>query len=348
MPALALELNDAGLVLLQEGEPRPAPDSPGLALFEGQAVFVGASAAARARRLPRAVHDRFWDPLGTEPLGARFPTGLRHADLAHAQLRALRAALPEPPSEVVVAVPGFWERPALGLLLGVARSAGLPVAGLVDAAVAAAAFFARADELLHLDLTRHRSVLTRLRGGVAVERTAVAAAEGSGWAAAERALLEAIARRFVLETRFDPFHSGASEQALQDSLPAWLSELRREETCPARVKAGREHTILLSRSALASDLDRLNRTLLGQVAAEAAGRAGVLLVSARAAGLPGLLDRLRRQADLEVIELARDAAVSAALRFRARIVQPGEAVPFVTRLGVAGPEPRRGAVEGDA
>jgi hypothetical protein len=343
MSAAALELNDAGLVLLREGAARPEPDSPGVALFEGEAVLVGAAAAARERLLPRAVHDRFWDPLGIEPLGARFPPGLRHADVAHAHLRSLRDALPEAPDAVVIAVPGFWERPALGLLLGVARSAGLQVAGLVDAAVAAAAGVAHAGELLHLDLTRHRSVLTRLREGAAVERVEVAHFEGSGLLAAERALIEAIARRFVLETRFDPLHSGASEQALHDGLPGWLAALHREETCPASLEAGRRrHAIELSRSALASDLDPLYRTLLRQVAAVATQATGLLLVSARAARLPGLLERLRGEGGRELIELPHDAAVSAALRFRARIAQAGEALPFVTRLAVSGASPAAG------
>ena len=53
---------------------------------------------------------------------------------------------------------------ALGLLLSVARAAGLPVAGLVDAAVAAASLgHRRRRRCLHLDLTRHRAVVTALR-----------------------------------------------------------------------------------------------------------------------------------------------------------------------------------------
>jgi len=343
MSAAALELNDAGLVLLREGAAGPEPDSPGLALFEGDAVLVGAAAAARGRLLPRAVHDRFWDPLGTEPLGARFPPGLRSADVAHAHLRSLRGALPRPPDAVVIAVPGFWERPALGLLLSVARSAGLPIVGLVDAAVAAAAGVVGAGELLHLDLTRHRSVLTRLRGGAGVERIEVAHFEGSGLLAVERALIDSIARRFVLETRFDPLHSGVSEQALHDRLPAWLAALRGDQSCPARLEAGRrQHTIELSRGALASDLEPFYGTLQRQVASVATPAAGALLVSARAARLPGLLERLRDAGHRELVELPRDAAVSAALRFRAGIAHAGDALPLVTRLAVSA-TPARGA-----
>lgn len=337
MSAIALEVNDAGFLLMREGEPRPRPESPGLALFEGESVVVGAAAATRARVLPRAVHDRFWDPLGAEPLGPQHPPGLRRADVAHAHLRSLRDALEEAPAEAFLAVPGFWSRPALGLLLSLARSAGFPVTGLVDSAVAGAAFFVRGEGLLHLDLTRHRSIVTTLHAGSEVQRVRVSESEGSGQAAFERTLVEAIARRFVRETRFDPLHSGASEQWLHDTLPTWLAELRRGETCPVRVTAGRrEHRLELSRDALASDLDPLYGSVLQQVAAAREGPVTTLLVSARAARLPGFVDRLRAVHGPDVVELPHDAAVSATLRLRDHIRRTGEALPFVARLPLPG------------
>lgn len=345
MTALALEVNDAGLVLLREGEGRPRPDSPGLAFFEGNAVRVGADAAAHARILPRAVHDRFWDAFGEETLRPPFPTGLRTVDLAHAHLRALREGVAEAPLEAFLAVPGYWSREALGLLLSASRSAGFPVSGLVDSAVAGATYFARGDEILHLELTLHRCVLTTLRAGSEVERVRVIDNAGPGQQAFDRALVDAVARRFVQETRFDPLHSGASEQALAVALPRWLLELRRAESTTARLTAGRrDHEVELLREPLASALDPLFRTLLQQVAAERGGPHTVLLVSARAARLPGLLGRLAADEGLDVVELPPDAAVAATLRLRDRIRHDGEALPFVTRLPRPGhaPAPRGG------
>jgi hypothetical protein len=338
--AIALEVNDAGLLLLREGEGRPRPDSPGLAWFEGDAVRVGASAVRQSRQNPRAIHDRFWDPLALDPLGPTGPDGLRGADLAHAHLRSLRESLPEPPLEAFLAVPGFWSASALGLLLHAARSAGFPVVGLVDSAVAGASFFARGEEVLHLELTLHRSVVTVLRAGPTVERVRVAESAGPGQSAFERALLEGIARRFVQGTRFDPLHSGASEQALAEALPTWLFDLRRAESIPAKVMAGsREMALELSRMALAADLAPLYARLLAQVEAERARASTVLLVSARAARLPGLLDRLGQEAGLDVVELPKDAAVAATLRLRDHVRHPGDALPFVTRLPRPGQNP---------
>jgi len=345
MPALALEVNDAGLLALREGAPRPEPESPGLALFESGGVLLGGEAAARAFLNPRFVHDRFWDPLDREPQRRPFPRHITAADLAHFQLTALARSLGEAPDEVLLAVPGFWGTDALGLLLSVTRAAGLPVKGLVDAAVAAAALCARGETLLHLELTRHRAVFTLLTRTHEVARTRVVDAEGLGAAAFEKCFAEAVARRFVTETRFDPLHSGAAEQALYDALPGWLTELRRAEACPASFTAGgREHRIELTRGLLENAATDLHRGLLEQVSALAPARGAELLVSVRASRLPGLVGRLGSLRGLGVLELPKDAALVGTLKSRDHIRRGGEALPFVTRLPVVGsasPLPRR-------
>jgi hypothetical protein len=330
MAALALELNDAGLLVLREGRPRPEPESPAVALFEGGEFLLGRPAAARALLRPRAVHDRYFDPLDGEPLGPPFPPGLRRADLAHAHLLTL--APDPPPTEVFLAVPGFWSAEQLGLLLGVAHAAGLPVAGLVDAAVAACSFAGGEGSSLHVDLSRHRGVVTALTGGKEVARVRVAEAEGLGLHAFEERVAREVARRFVIETRFDPLHSGASEQALHDALPAWLFELRREATMSAVLAAGgREHRLELARADLVAALGELHRALAEEVAALRDG-ATRLLVSARLSRLPGAVEHLRAATGLPTLELTPDAAVSAILRSRDLLRHPGPALPFVTLL----------------
>lgn len=341
MAALALEVNDAGLLALRAGAPGPEPESPGLALFEGERVLVGAAAAARALLSPRLVHQRFWDPLDQQPLRRPFSHRLTAADLAHAELAALARSLPEPPDEVLLAVPGFWTKEALGLLLSVARAAGLPVKGLVDAAVAATtAVGTRGEKLLHLELTRHRAVLTVLTRTHEVTRTRVVDLDGFGALAFERRLAETVARHFVAQTRFDPLHSAAAEQALHAALPEWLMKLRRNETCPASLAAGgREHRIELSRGLVEDGMSDLYGGLLAQASALAAVEGGELLVSARASRLPGLLDRLRSLPGGAVLELPRDAALVGTLRGRDHIRYHEQALPFVTRLPLAGSSP---------
>src|SRR6185503_17120044 len=165
MTALALEVNDFGLQALRAGASHALPASPGLVLLDGGRILLGLEAVEQARLKPLNVHDGYWDPLDTAPAGLPFPQDVRRADLAHAQLAALRDAAGPGITEVFLAVPGFWSAAALGLLIGVARAAGLPVVGLVDAAVAAASLGHPGEALVHLDLTRHRSVATAIVQG---------------------------------------------------------------------------------------------------------------------------------------------------------------------------------------
>lgn len=331
---LAIEVNDVGLVALRAGAARPAPESPGLVLLDGATLLVGAEAAARRRTEPRFVHDSFWEGLSTEPVGRPFPPELRRADLAHLQLKALGQDAGAGVSEVILAVPGSFGPGALGLLLSVARAAGLPVAGLVDAAVAAASLGHPGERLLHLDLTRHRAVLTELVQGEEVVRVRVAAPERLGWAAFEDAFAETVAGQFVRETRFDPLHAGATDQALHDALPGWLGELGLRQALSIGLSAaGREHRIELARTALLAGAADLYRGLVDQVGlAKRVGEPATLLLSARAARLPGLADRLREIRGLGLVELVLGAAVAGVLEHRERIRRPGDALPFVTRL----------------
>jgi molecular chaperone DnaK (HSP70) len=57
--------------------------------------------------------------------------------VAYAQLAALATDLPGDARDTLLAVPGWYSREQLAVLLGVAREAGFTVVGLVDAGLAA-------------------------------------------------------------------------------------------------------------------------------------------------------------------------------------------------------------------
>jgi hypothetical protein len=335
MAAVALELNDAGLLVLREGRPRPQ-EIPCLAFFEEDTILTGALAAARASHSPRAAHDGYFDRLDLEPLGEHYPPELRPADLAYAQLASIAAELSHD-DEVFLAVPGSWSEERLALLLGIARAASLRVAGLVDAATAAVSLVFGTDACLHVDLARHRAVVSAFRGGAERQRGSVSASEGAGSRAFEERLMHAIAAAFVAGSRFDPLYSGPAEQALREALPGWLRELRRAETCEATLAwSGREHRTTLSREELAGVTRDLQRIVGEQAKALVPAGAARVLVSARVSGIPGLAARLERDTGLDVVELPYDGAVVATLRHRDRLRHPGPALPFVTRLPAMG------------
>jgi hypothetical protein len=344
MSRLALELNDTGFLVLPEEGEGPAP-SPGVALVEGGQIVVGQPALARSRHHPRLVHNRFWDRLDTTPLRRPFPGHLRRADLAHAHLQALWQDCGPGIDQVLLVIPGVFSKARLELVLGIARTCGMPVCGLVDAAVAAGASLSNAHSrlaprMLHLDLTLHRAVLSELvHDGATLERTRVETSDQVGQAMLEERWAGMIAERFIHQTRFDPLHAAATEQALYDRLPGYLDELRRRRQVAIPIEAsGREHRIELSRQELVSATASLYQRL-----ADLAGNAGFgpgvpLLVSARLAALPDLVPQLQGGGG-EVHALPILAAPAGALAHAGQITCNQEALPFVARLAVESDTP---------
>lgn len=383
---LALEIHDVGLtaVAVKEavnGDGEAAvigTPSPGFGLLDGGDLLTGASARDRARLAPRRVHHRFWHALEARtPLPRPFPPDWTAADLAHAHLedvrveidRELRDEGEEPGSfgSTVLAVPGSFFPEQLGLLLGICRAAGISVAGLVDLALAAA----RAswdptgdprteDRLLHLDLHLHRTVVTELsvREGSFVRRR-VELVE-AGRLALEDAWARALATAFVRASRFDPLHAAETEQALYRALPGWLDALETSgEASLSLDLGGSVRTVETTREEAVAVVEGLYRRMLEPVRAlidetlatpaerPPSGPSPVLL-SAHAAGLPGLAERLRAAGAGEVEELAPGAAGRGALAAWDQIGFPGESLesegglPLILRLH------RTGATDGAA
>jgi len=340
MPRVAIEFCDPGLALVRR---RDAPlESPGVALLgEGEALKLGGEAFARSRLAPRSVQNRFWDRLGLDRLPAPAGGVETVADLAAAHLAALwRSGTADSgeSEEAILVVPGSFEREQLGVLLGVAQRCGIPVGGMVDAAVAASVTLPEgldADrQILHVDVLLHRTVLTAIeredglfaRGEVRSHRQLGIASLRDLWA-------KFVADLFVRGTRFDPLHRAESEQALYDRLPGALAALSHAARVPLEIEAGdTHHQVVLDRGQLAkvasAQYERLERAI---EAGRQPGRGLDLLLSSRAAGLPGLVQSLKRSSRCEVVTLGAGAAGFGALE-RAEEICAGEGVALVTTL----------------
>ena len=342
---LAIEILDEGLLVRS----RPAlttdlPPSPGYALLEKGGLRTGAAALAAARLQPKQVDNQFWESLSTEPLaGAR--GDLSAADLAHAHLTAIweqvRSAVPSGDSEVLLVLPGSYDDGQLGLALGIARACGIPVVGMVDAAVAAAAGSPGAPSaapgyrhLLHLDLQLHNTVVTDLVRNGEVTRRSVEVIPRLGLVSLYGKWARRIAQAFVHTTRFDPLHGAATERDLYDRLPAFLQQLSGRDSASFRLEAGaKSHTVELARGDLTRAVDTELEAIFHLIGAQTrTGEATALLLSHRAASLPGLRQRLTEVKDAVVVDLPEGAAADAALAHAAHIRMPGEALPFVTTL----------------
>lgn len=328
-----LEINDSGL-LLSDGTQIIA-ESPGYAALDGRQLLVGSAARARSRLDPRRTYNRYWYQLDAE-LPAPMGPARSHADLAHTQLQSL-AALTPPETPLLLAVPGSFTREQLGVLLGLVEASGLRAQGLVDAAVAAASALESDPRCLHLDVELHRFVLTVLDGGEQVSRLRVQEVAKPGLSAVWEALARVATSAFVQQTRFDPMHTAGTEQLMFDALPAWLELLSSAPTTVLELSSasggGRTHRAGLSREDLVKSLREPFEDIASAINSHARPRPATLLLSARAAAVPGLAEHLERATGLAPARLDALAPARGARAQHECIAVPGGAgLAYVTRL----------------
>jgi FHA domain len=331
MSVIGIEVVDAALVAVRDGARLAA--SPGVALVAPSGIQVGDAAAAAQRLQPVYAADRFWSDLVTGAFAGAADPPASHADLACAHLSEVWRAVAAPGDEAVFALPGSMRLHQAGLLLGIARRIGLPVAGVVDAAVAACADLPARADVLHLDVQLHQAVLTVLQGETVLRRQRVEIAPRAGLKVMYGAWAQLVSEALVRRTRFDPLHQAATEQQLYQRLPEWLAALAGGESIDVAIDSGggkfaatvRRAQFTLAAEAWYAQVAELVR----------AGHAGdgmaTLVLSARAARLPALAERLGASPGLEIVELPETAPAAAAAA-RAAEIGPGEPPMLVTAL----------------
>lgn len=330
MPRICvIEINDAGLTAADQSGVRLV--SPGYAVLDGDAIKLGQEALARLRLNPRRSFDRFWDQLDQQPLARSAEPARSHADLAYFQLRAIWDEVREGVDEVVLAVPATFDKTQLSLLLGIARACEMPVTGLVESSLAAAAWSAGERPRLYLDAQLHRLLAARIDCGDGLVLQATEDLARQGLAALRDAWVEMIAECFLRQTRFDPLHRARGEQMLYDCLPEWLAVLRSQRNARLDLRVGsRVHRISLTRAELVEAAAEFYRPLAD--AAAAAGEAMVLL-SHRLAELPGLTEAVAERAGTPLVALPPEAVTQTVLAYHEFVrSDDGTALAFVTRL----------------
>jgi hypothetical protein len=346
---LSLELIDSGLVLARSGGQGSdvLVEEPGVALLEEQSTVVGAEAARRVRLRPLLAHSNFWRAIGTEPLTRPSRLVRTTADVAFAQAQALLGRFKQENESVLLAVPAGYSREQLGLLLGVVNETGVPVAGLVDAALAACALQTAPARVLHLDLELHQAILTVLEytGGdrAGLKRSRYEIAPRHGVLGIQQTWMQFIAESFVRKTRFDPLHDAGTEQRLVDGLPQWLAELQDKERINVAIQfSDRPLEIEVERAQLIAAAEphyaELQRLVQG---ARVAGMRIELRLSHRVASLPGLLDRLQTLRDCDIQILPAAAAALGTLQYEAAIRRSPDSLALVYQL----PVPRAASVD---
>jgi hypothetical protein len=333
---IALELNDALLAVADEsGVPHT---ELGYVVVEEGAARFGLDALPAVRRHPHLASSRYWRDFSAEPL-ARPLGGFRsNADLVAAQLRRLWSRHGAGRTGVLYTKPPWWTDEQLRALVELSEGLGMPVLGLVDAAVAACRHEQPGRELLLLDASLHSLTLTRIRqAGQAALGDLAADREGFPMLGIEpllRLCMETLARRFVECSRFDPLHDSAAEQALFDRLPDWLARLAsagevrlelttRSGTFGATIQ-GAEFRLRVARAC---------EPLLQKLRARVAERGPhALQVHPRLADIPGVLEALLRLPDTAVHVLAHGAAAAGLAGRAAAVLGSGPGPKVITEL----------------
>jgi hypothetical protein len=329
-----IELNDAGIAV--HSEEKILAESPGYALVGDNGVVLGRAAAARARVQPLQAVDRFWEELGIEALPHPAGQMRNYADVACAHLAQVWSDAGAAGEQAILVVPGGFSRQQLGLALGIARECGIDVVGLIDAAVAACAEPRPGRSLLHLDLTLHRAVLTRLTQGARLSRMHVESDEGVGIAQLATAWVRAIAAQFVRETRFDAMHHGETEQALYDGLDGWIAALEKADSVPVALSfGGKDYNVTLRREHLSEAAQPYYVALREMIGATTRpGEPLALAITHRVAALPGCAAALAQLPSCELIVLEPRAAANGAFALAEHITEArsGESLSFVTHV----------------
>ena len=244
MSLLGLELSDAG-IMVAGGSPATLlevdggdSESPGFALVDDTGLIVGKDAQEKARLNPRFFTNHFWDELGTEPLTQPGLEGKNNAELAYAHLSRIWDAVQGKGTEIIIAVPGFFARKELGLILGIAKELSMPVKGFVPLALAASSQLPPEHVLLYVDMHLHRVEVTLLEQNGHLRQKQVETLSGKGIASLYTVWVKAIADEFVRTTRFDPFDQAVYEQELYNRLPEVLRELQMNPSTLFEMRVG--------------------------------------------------------------------------------------------------------------
>jgi len=345
MSIIGLELNDSGIIaaggsplklLALDGQ---AQESPGFALPQKKGLLVGREAAGKARLFPRQILNRFWDQLNTEPLeqtGRHFP--LNHAEIVFRHLELIWRQLQSYGDEIVMAVPSFYDRAHLGLILGMAQELDMPVKGFVPLSLAASAQGCPEKMLLYLDIHLHRIEVVYLEQGEHLTIRDSAVTVEKGLLLLYQKLVDMIAQEFVRTTRFDPFHQAASEQQLYDRLPGVLAHFQHNSSMVFETfGTAAPYSITLERNSITRSAEPIYSELLRLIKRmqnkRGEGRTPLALqLSQRLARLPGCKEMLATLKDVQIIELDHGAAASGVCRIWRRLAPQGsnEGISFFT------------------
>lgn len=322
MSLLAAHINDAGILVLDSE--RILYRQPGFALLDDADLTTGDAAFMNARIRPRQVQNAFWSNLQTTPFADRRFHHLSSADLVSRQLEQIWAAIAHRGDRLVIAVPAYMETNHLALFLGIASELKVPVVAMVDAAVAATRREYRDAALVHVDLSLHSAMLTRILQAEQAQSDRSEIIAECGLLALYDAWIKVIADAFVQQSRFDPLHTADTEQVLQNRLADWIATASSNDTVAMEIDyRGISHHAEVESLALIAAAAPFYQQIVSRLRAlYRADETPAIQLSDRVARLPGLSDMLVARVGGQVFML-EPGATARGLMKRCRDMQVG-------------------------
>lgn len=327
MPWL-LDLNDAQ-VSLYEGL-HAHYQQPAVSLWVDNNWHYGKAAWEQAKLHPQQSDNLYLSRLSTEPLARPIGNARNYADLAFQQLESLQTQAS--PLALTVAVPSNLANEQLGVLLGIAKQASLPVAQFCDAALLGLIQAPiESSEIWVVDIAMHQLVLTGFSyadGNLA--RTAVEVVNGAGLANLMDGWANVAADQFVKATRFDPLHAANAEQQLHNQILGWLDQTDRATELTINIdQDDNNRRVNINHRVLAEKTKQRAAALTKRLPDTAQ-----IAVTARCAALPGVLELLASRDPITLPELAIPEGYLA-LQAAGELI-PGDSVVYTTSASYLG------------
>ena len=217
-----IEVSDTCIRAFEDGNQVYA--EPGIALLPANATpVIGYAAQKVIRQQPTRIHSRFWSDLSTSPLSIT-QTSMRHgADLIWHQLAQIKECLSR--QEVIFCLPSHLGNEQMQLLAGICESLELKANYFLNIGLSQLALKDNlADSISHLDLQLHQLVLsqfTHVDGELRL--LSQETVPGISFLQLIDRMVHALRDQFIQVSRFDPLHSGDTEQQLFDQVAELIS-----------------------------------------------------------------------------------------------------------------------------
>jgi hypothetical protein len=316
---------------------------PGFALHDGQRLAYGPAAEDAWFTSPRRVTNGFLARLTHDPVALNLPGKVpSHSELAFhflGEFIARVVAGSGTPERVALAVPGAYLRDAateeerIGLLLGIASELKLPLAAIVDLACAGLAdpqapALNPALPVLVVDVHLLAAEVSLLGAGQRLTRRAFAEVPHAGMAQLLKHLTGTMGNRFLRHTTFDILADGRIEQMFYRQTKLFMQGGAAEFRYHVNT-AQRAYEMPAKHEQLVADAQGFVRQIEAVLQPFTRQQAVVpdacsVVLTERAALVPGLEARLRAAGYRRVLHFAAGAAARGAARLAARLPVPAE------------------------